>query len=123
VSVSGLNDVGSAAVYPISSFTAYSSSDVPIASPIACTGSTSGTPGSTAAPACPDPGAAGASATGTYWRACVQVVTERGDLSGTGTDAASWGQYVTLGAFTRCQLKGTGITTEPEGSDESIFSN
>jgi prepilin-type N-terminal cleavage/methylation domain-containing protein len=106
VSVSGVNDAGQTNVYPISSFNAGVSNATPTANPVACAGSDE-------TPACPV-----APATVTYWRACLSVITEKGDLAKTGSGATAWGQYVTLGAFTRCA-----ITGEPEGSDENVYSN
>lgn len=104
VSVSGVNDQNSASVYPISSFTAYATASDPLDSnPPLC--------GTTVTGAC-----SGGGANNQYWRACVEVITERGNVSQTRTD--DWGQYVTLGAFTRCA-----ISNEPSGSDFSIYGN
>lgn len=123
VSVSGLNDPNSANVYPISSFTAYAKGP-PAANP----------PGP---PACDNgtqiacqPVNAPTTYTPTYWRACLQVVTEKGDVSQTNTVANGgtpsvgpppttfpWGGNVTLMAITRCAVK-----NEPSGSPLTVFS-
>lgn len=113
-SVSGTNDPNSANVYPISSFTAYASG-APAATPPACTNGT--------ASACA-PVSGSAPASGTYWRVCLQVVTEKGDvaLTNTGGSASAsypyypWGGNVTLMAITRCV-----INNEPSGSNFSVF--
>lgn len=122
VSVSGLNDPGTTTVYPISSFTAYATSNV-----------VGGTPTNTSPPFCnsnnfvypsgqncasnPYNGPAPANA---YWRVCLQVSTERGDVSqsNTATGANAWGKNVTLMAITRCS-----ITTENSGSTFGVYSN
>lgn len=110
-SVSGVNDTDagpptSQNVYPISSFTAYAKD--PSTNPAACDGGTQ-------VPCAPqNPPATG---TPTYWRACLQVVTEKGPVT-SGTGANAWGQNVTLMAITRCA-----IVNEPSGSNFSVFSN
>lgn len=106
VSVSGVNYAGSN-VYPISSFTAYATDNNSLTPPL-CTGS------SVVTQACP----ASAPNTGVtqYWRVCLQVVTENGNVAYTNT--STWGQYVTLLALTRCAS-----TTEPDGGGFSVFSN
>lgn len=103
VSVSGLNDTNTTNVYPISSFTAYATTAK--TSPDACTNGT--------ALAC-----AGSSPSGQFWRACLQIVTERGDVSttNTGSGAQAWGKNVTVAAFTRCQVQ-----NEPTGSGFDVF--
>jgi prepilin-type N-terminal cleavage/methylation domain-containing protein len=108
VSVSGLNDTNSGSpanqnVYPISSFTAYATS--PATNPNACTGGTQ----VSCSPINPVAGA-------TYWRVCLQVVTEKGTVSS--NTSANWGQYVTLMAITRCA-----ISNEPSGSGFTVYSN
>lgn len=119
VSVSGLNDPASSAIYPISSFTAYATPSA--AFPVACTGSST-------RPTCVAPNISGAAAT-SYWRACLQVVTEKGNVQTTNTSAASpgsgststgtdYGANVTLMAVTRCP-----IPNESAGSKFTIYSN
>lgn len=106
VSVSGVNDPSNNAnVYPLSSFTAYASNPGlnPGEDPSPCLSGT-------AAPC------AAAKPSASYWRACLQVVTERGDVQVTRSDA--WGNAVTLAAFTRCA-----ITNEPSGSDFTVFTH
>jgi hypothetical protein len=105
VSVSGVNDQGSNNIYPLSSFTAYSTA--PGAAPAACTGGT--------AVAC-TPINGNVPASGMYWRVCMQVITEKGDVQATRTDM--WGQSVTMAAFTRCS-----ISNEPAGSTFSVYSH
>lgn len=111
VSVSGLNDSGSMRVYPISSFTAYATG--PAANPPACRNSLS-------APSCAS-NLVG-SAASSYWRACLQVVTQKGDVqtSGSiaGTPATGWGANVTLMAITRCSVNG-----ETAGSSFTVYSD
>lgn len=114
VSVSGTNDPNSSNVYPISSFTAYASGG-PAATPAACANGT--------AAAC-TPVSGSAPTSGTYWRVCLQVVTEKGDVSVTNTGGSAsasypyypWGGNVTLMAITRCV-----INNEPSGSTFSVF--
>lgn len=117
VSVSGVNEPtatgGTPNVYPISSFTAYATpapGSPPTLNPPACTGS------SMAATDCTqsNPGTLATA----YWRVCLQVVSERGDVAGTGSGPTAWGQWVTLLAITRCS-----INNEPSGSSFSVFSN
>ena len=106
ISVSGLNDPDSSAIYPISSFTAYAAA--PAAYPVACTGSST-------RPTCDAPDIVGKAAT-TYWRACLQVVTEKGNVQTTNPSSASpgsgsaaagtdFGANVTLMAITRCPIQ------------------
>ena len=114
ISVSGVNDptpLGTTPVraYPITSFTAYKSSVTPSDNPPPCTKSTE-------TPACngqPTP-------SGAYWRVCLQVVTEKGDVSDTNTlpNPDSWGRFATLLGITRCV-----VANEPRGSDFNVYSN
>ena len=101
LSVSGVNDVNSPNnIYPISSFTAYAVG--PSAGggvqPAPCNGYQNFT--STACQSI--------NPSDKYWRACLQVITLRGEVAATNQD---WGRYVYLGAFTRCAP-----TNEPSGS-------
>lgn len=110
VSVSGVYDANTPTptnVYPISSFTAYATP--PAANPGPCED------GGEAVACQPQGGAAN-----TYWRVCLQVITEKGDVAkaNTATGKSAWGQYATMAAFTRCQ-----VTGEPVGSPMSVFSN
>lgn len=113
-SVSGMNDNVNAA-YPISSFTAYA------------TGPTSYTTGSAGSgpPPCAstdvmnpsttcDLNTSGdrAAPTGTYWRVCLQVHTQKGSVVWN----ASTGQYATVLAITRCS-----IPTENSGSSMGVW--
>lgn len=107
VAVSGVNDDGSTNVYPISSFTAYASGEASD-SPANCIGSS-------ITPSCGDASVTGTT-TGLYWRACIQIVTERGDVQVTRTD--NWGNNVTMAAFTRCQPQ-----DEKSGSGLDLWSN
>lgn len=101
VSVSGVNDNGNTNVYPISSFTAYATGGTDSAPPPCAN--------ATVTPAC-----TGGGANNMYWRVCLQVVTERGDVASTRTD--NWGQNVTMSAFTRCAP-----ATESSGSGFNIY--
>lgn len=117
VSVSGVNDANSSQVYPISSFTAYAKGP-PSANPPACD--------NYGPPVACDAANAPSSYTPTYWRACLQVVTEKGDVAETNVGglampnpptAFPWGGNVTLMAITRCAIK-----NEPSGSPFTVFS-
>ncbi len=111
VQVSGVNDAGTNNVYPISSFTAYARG---------------GSPLNTAPPNCDNSSAFNTSAdcsqeiTGpaakAYWRVCLQVVTEKGDVQTTRTDL--WGNNATLMAVTRCA-----VSDEAAGSTFQVYSN
>ncbi len=105
ISVSGVNDPNdNNTVYPISSFTAYARG--PASIPPGCYNG--------------EQRACGANPSSTsYWRACLQIITEKGDVSETRTSSSDrWGQAVTLGAFTRCR-----ITNEPSGSTTSVYTH
>jgi hypothetical protein len=120
VAVSGVNDPGSSDVYPISSFTAY-------ATP------TNNTPLNLTPPDCEPksrlynpsgactPDSNSTTAAQAYWRVCLNVVTEKGDVSVTNTSTTLtdlWGKNVTLMAITRCAAK-----NEPAGSSFDMYSN
>jgi len=117
VSVSGMNDPNSPNLYPISSFTAYAVGGVD-STPYRCNNGSY--------PSTPPCGATVGSApsSGKYWRVCLQVVTEKGDValtSASGTSSPSypfnpWGGNVTLMAITRCA-----ISNEPSGSSFNVF--
>lgn len=121
VSVSGVNDATSISpptVYPISSFTAYAMPPpgTPFTStPDLCSPGTAVYPSGTDCTKDLPPGTAPADY---YWRVCLKVVTEKGDVTGTGSGTSSWGQWVTLLAITRCSIVG-----EPSGSGFNVFSN
>lgn len=112
VSVNGVNYSNSDAVYPIASFSAYY-----MGGPV---GSTAPDPCDTAAGsdttcdlASPSPGAAPL-----YWRVCMRIITQVGDISvtntgiGSGANGNAWGKYATMMVMTRC------MPDEPYGSDE-----
>ena len=108
VSVSGLNDVDTSTpgnIYPISSFSAYATGNGTGANPPACSAGAEQV-------ACDPVGTAT-----NYWRACLEVVTEKGLVKSDPGNTA-WGQYVTLLAVTRCA-----ITNEPSGSPFTVYSN
>lgn len=107
VSVSGVNDpTNKQNVYPISSFTAFATE--PGQNPPACPGGEQ-----------VDCGVQGTAANA-YWRVCLQVITELGNVNVTNTNTGSkaWGQYATLAAFTRCE-----VNQEAAGSPLTVFSN
>lgn len=116
VSVSGMNERNSSNVYPISSFTAYATGGTST-SPPNCTNGGAPTPA-------PCGAVGGTSFTGNYWRACLQIVTEQGDVAITNTGGTAsavspyypWGGNVTLLAITKCSL-----SNEPSGSTFSVF--
>lgn len=111
VQVGGYYDTGSNNVYPISSFTAYAKGGQGAGtSPAACDGSP------TITPSCAS-GIAGNPATD-YWRACLQLVTERGDVQNQAPKNSDWGSKVTMAAFTRCA-----VSNEPSGSSFTVFGN
>lgn len=119
VSYNNLNGVGSGSkvIYnqAITSFTAYATSD----------NSSGKVPTSTAPYDCgtSSPGddcasnETGKTPAQAYWRACVQITTEKGDIS-QWSDDTEWGKKVTLMAVTRCTIK-----NETSGSGFSIYSN
>lgn len=110
VSVSGVNDEGSQNVYPISSFTAYATGPAPTSPPVCAQSNfVQGGFDCSVAENVGQPAQA-------YWRACLQVVTEKGNVAVTRTD--TWGSNVTLMAITRCA-----VTNEPAGTSFNVFSN
>lgn len=116
-SVSGVKDPDSTNVYPISSFTAYATSNRGAAfptdkSPPACDKSTS-----LLTPICQiDP--VNDQGTAAYWRVCLQIVTAAGDVQVPTRSNDRWGQYITLLAITRCAP-----VTEAAGSAWSIYNS
>jgi prepilin-type N-terminal cleavage/methylation domain-containing protein len=125
VSVSGVNDTGSSSVYPISSFTAYAygahnGTSTPGTTPVL---------GGTSMAQCSAPTSSATNCTGgsstidpatKYWRVCLQVITEKGDVATTNT--GTWGNYATVAAFTRC-APGSPTPNEPAGSDFTVFTH
>lgn len=114
VSVSGLNEPGDN-VYPIESFTAYARGPATLpANPPACSGF------STYSPPC-NTGITGNPAQ-SYWRACLQIITEKGNVAETnpytGNPANDYGAKVSVMAITRCS-----INNEPSGSNFNIYGN
>lgn len=110
VSVNGVSNTGSTAVFPISSFTAYASGP-PAAQPLDCeTGlATACSLGGGTAPNYSSP---------LYWRVCLQVIAGNGVVSTTNTGPPVWGQYASMMAVTRCTPP-----NEPYGSDLTVFTN
>lgn len=115
VSVSGLSDTNNQSTYPISSFTAYATTDNGDLNdtPLSCTNLNAGSPSPTEC----DLSGGVKSPNNKYWRVCLQVMTERGDITSTNT-SPDWGKYVSLLAITRCS-----IADEPSGSGFNVFSN
>lgn len=113
VQVSGLNDPITGPnpnVYPISSFTAYATGNAnppTSTSPPLCTGQTA------LSMACTPEANVSA-----YWRVCMQIVTEKGDVATTNPGMDYWGHYVTMLAITRCA-----VNNEPAGSTFSVYGN
>lgn len=130
VSVNGVNDQGTPTLYPISSFTAYATGP---ADPTAVGGVPKCSSNSLADTACYLDTTGGATKVPSnlsppqkYWRVCLQVITQNGDVSLTnvGTGVNSWGQFATVMAITRCAT--TAVTVPPgeaTGSPFSVFSN
>lgn len=124
VSISGVNDEGASNSYPLNSFTAYAKGGTDT-SPAYCdgsdhtqTGSRDCTIGTTGGGYGGDPVVnwSNGPAVSKYWRACAQIITQKGDVSSTRND--DWGNLVTLAAFTRCA-----INNEPAGSNFNMYSN
>ncbi len=101
VSVSGVYSNNST-VLPISSFTAR-------ATPSAMTPNT-------CADMAAGPQSCNLSAPGPYWRVCLQVITEKGEV--TSVTNPQWGAMTSLMALTRCVPN-----NEPSGSDFSVYTN
>jgi hypothetical protein len=135
VSVAGTNDVASngsgngnqgvspQTVYPLMSFTAFATPSAGAAGP-----GNGGPGGGNTPPTCDAAatdttcysdvsGGLGVSS-GDYWRACMQVVTQKGDVSVTNTASGSgaWGYNVDILAITRCSP-----AAEPSGSGIGVF--
>lgn len=107
VSLSGINDDNNNTnVYPISSFTAYASG-APAATPPGCL---------TSSPTSCAP--LWTTSSSTYWRACVQIITEEGEVASTRPSDDKWGVGVTLAAFTRCA-----VNNEPAGSNFTVYTH
>lgn len=117
VSVSGVNDdpgAGPVNVYPISSFTAYAVSDG-TSSPTANDPRDCYPVGTTNTTACQNLQNVPPTGTPTYWRVCLNLTTERGQVD---PQNAPWGiDTGTVMAFTRCV-----INNEPAGSDFTVWS-
>jgi hypothetical protein len=105
VSLSGANDPGTNNVYPVTSFTAFASG-APSATPATC--------GTGNAPSLPC--TAGSSSTGTWWRACLQVVTSKGTVQWDGTTAPFTEDMPAVMAITRCAVQ-----NEPTGDPFNVF--
>lgn len=127
VSVSGVNappqysavtGLTTATVYPISSFTAYATgSPTGGTSPPMCdAGQTNTSAGAGANCASGGTALNNGPYAQNYWRACVKIVTEKGDVSSDRSDY--WGVNATLAAFTRCA-----ITDETAGSNFNVYGN
>ncbi len=125
VSVSGLNNTsnpGQSNVYPISSFTAYAKPMKPVGTdPDMCDHSNAyGGTGNTSCTSNNNGPTANVTA---YWRVCLQVTTEAGNVqttspNGANTGNANFGQNVTLMAVTRCAVQ-----NEPAGSNFNVWTN
>jgi prepilin-type N-terminal cleavage/methylation domain-containing protein len=109
ISVSGFNDSSGSTqnVYPISSFTAYATGPALAASVPSCTNKSS--TGSTSCGAISN-----ANPTQQYWRACLQIVTEKGVLDT--SSRPDWGDQVTVLAVTRCA-----VSNENAGSPFTVY--
>ncbi len=118
VSVSG-NYYGGNEVYPLSSFTAYAVGNVsgngdPASQPGKCTASAS-------SDFCDSTSGGDKGLTsGTYWRVCLEVVTERGKIYQQTSGATPWSVWDsnsgTIMAITRCVPN-----NEPSGSGFNVF--
>jgi len=117
VSVSGINDADDPSkVYPISSFTAYATDLDKGGKPDLCKDSDDVYKDKD----CEDSEQGKNKSSNGYWRVCLQVYTQEGEVAKTwdkdGKD--DWGQYVTLMAVTRCAIE-----DEPSGSGFTVYSN
>lgn len=120
VSVSGFNDPGSTNVYPISSFTAYATGGTDKVPPVCKAGQLESNI-STGSLNCETGGnVANYDASTKYWRVCLDITTEKGNLTSTNTATGTsmWGKDVTVMAITRCS-----ITGESAGTNFNVFSN
>lgn len=111
VSVSGMNDNNNN-VYPITSFTAYAmgttSAGSPGAAPLNCNGTSTVT--------------CSLSASSTYWRVCLRIVTQKGMVTGGGNP--SWAQTAgVILALTRCMPANEPSTPEISGSSFTVFTS
>lgn len=126
VSVSGSTDQANPdRVYPISSFSAYALGD-----PNSATGAPMTVTAASGPPACQtdtanspntkcysDMQGGTAISSGQYWRVCLKVVTEKGDVNwGSDMSKSNWGQYATILAITRCTPQ-----TESFGSGFNVW--
>lgn len=108
-SVSGVNDEGSGANYPLVSFSAYASGAPAAPSSVPpCQGSTANSAGT---PPCPT-----TEGVAQYWRVCLKVFTQKGRVT-SGT-TYPWGANVVLMAITRCAL-----LNGPVGSNFNVYGN
>jgi prepilin-type N-terminal cleavage/methylation domain-containing protein len=124
VSVSGIAGyTGSspAPSYPITSFTAYAqsnngSSNPPTnSSPPYCTNQTNVYPGGQNCAS----NAINGQAASYYWRVCLQVTTEQGDVQLNAVSGVlDWGSQVSVAAFTRCAIQ-----NEPSGTALNVYGN
>lgn len=116
VSISGINDASN--IYPLTSVSAYATGGTNTTPP-----DCSNAPGyvatySAGSNDCTSVANAGPAVT-KYWRACVKIMSMRGDVTTTQTSANNaWASSITLVAFTRCA-----IPNEAAGSTFSIYSN
>lgn len=110
VGVAGVNDyhLTDQKVYPIGSFMAYTMD--PAANPDHCIGSDP-----LMTPNCTNRQEYNTNRVSSYWRACLKLVTEKGDVQSSRTDIY-WAQTAYLVALTRCA-----ITDEPAGSTLEVF--
>lgn len=108
VQVGGYYEGNTNNVYPISSFTAYAKGGTDNA-PAACESST-------VTPSCAS--SISGNPADAYWRACMQLISERGNVQNATPQNNAWGQNVTMAAFTRCA-----VNNEPSGSSFTVFGN
>ncbi len=120
VSVSGMND-NDTAIYPISSFTAYAigtdktSSSPPGADPYDCNGGSRVT--------------CGLPSTGTYWRVCIRIITQKGLVAANTSDPANpgnpnWAEHAgIILALTRCMPANEPSIPEASGSPFTVFTS
>lgn len=120
ISVSGVNDVtvgSSPTVYPISSFTAYATAPSDgISCPDVCRPASAGSGG--AKDNCASATVGGINKK--YWRVCLAVTTEKGQVSITESDQADTKFLGSILAVTRC-APGSPTITEPVGSVFQVY--
>jgi prepilin-type N-terminal cleavage/methylation domain-containing protein len=122
VSISGMNDPGNTIVYPITSFTAYAAGEstdtgLPGLQPLDCT-LTQKTDCDMVTTEPPTP-----ATTGSYWRVCVNIVTQKGVVNKAGGNPNWAKDAAVVLALTRCMPASEPTTPAVSGSAFKVFIN